>query len=249
MDFGSYNFSTLRAIQGIAFRTLEQFTATEIVKTGFKVSELLTAFKKSYPDKVVKQVISGGLLGDGSTYTAQLNDFEIARLLVETNDPAMRELVKGAKGLPVLMAYLSVITIGKELPPENLLESALPFAIASLSVEGEVAKLWNQNLQTEMTRLAPLASNGLKFQKGRKQASLGPLALAVRRRLERSPNENAATIWIALSGKPPHGLKFCDNKTGKYVEYDKRTHSGSLKNTGYPRFSNIVTEQRKKLRS
>ncbi len=245
MGFGSYSFSTLQAIQGIAFRTLEKFTAAQIVDTGLKVSRLLADYKKDYPDKLPKKA-GGGLLNFGTFI--DVDDFELALHLVNTNDPAMAKIVKGAKGLPVLTAYLSVLTNGAELPPEHLLESALPFAIASLSVEGEVAKLWNQSLQTEIARLAPLASKGLKFQ-GKKEGAVGPLTAAVRKRLKNYPSENAAEIWSALSSKPPKGLIFCDNRAGKYVEYDKRTHAGKLKNTGYERFANIVSSEVKRLKS
>lgn len=246
MGFGNYSFSTLQAIQGIAFRTLEKFTATQIVKTGLKVSDLLEDFKRTYPDKVPKKV-GGGLLNFGSP--VDVDDFELALHLVNANDPAMTKIVTDAKGLPVLTAYLSVLINGEELPPEHLLESALPFAIASLSVEGDVAKLWNQNLQTEIVRLVPLASTGLKFKSGRKKEALGPLTKAVRNRLKAHPTENAAAVWIALSSRPPKGLIFCDNRSGKYVEYDKRTHSGNLKNTGYERFANIVSSEVKRRKS
>lgn len=246
MGFGNYNFSTLQAIQEIAFRTLEKFTTAQIVETGIKVSRLVQIYKKKSPDKIPKKA-GGGLINFGKL--VDVNDFELALHLVNANDPEMAKIVTGAKGLPVLTAYLSVLTNGAELPPEHLLESALPFAIASLSAEGDVAKLWNQGLQVEIARLVPLASTGLKFKNGRKPEALGPLTKAVRNRLKAHPTENAAAVWIALSSRPPKGLIFCDNRSGKYVEYDKRTHSGNLKNTGYERFANIVSSEVKRRKS
>ena len=245
MGFGNYSFSTLQAIQGIAFRTLEKFTATQIVKTGLKVSRLLEDFKRTYPNKVPKKA-GGGLLNFGSF--VDVDDFELALHLVNTNNPAMAQIVKGAKGLPILSAYLSVLTNGAEPPPEHLLESALPFAIASLSLEGEIASVWSQNLQVEIARLAPLASKGLKFKGGKPKGSFGPLTKAIRKRLKADSNETPAAIWSALSSRPPTGLIFCDNRTGKYVEYDKRTHAGDLKTTGFRRFANIVTDEKKRLK-
>lgn len=246
MGLGSYSFSTLAAIQGITFRTLEKFEPTQIVKTGLKVFALLEDFKGNCPDQIPKKA-GIGLQNFGKP--VNVDDFELARHLVDSNNPAMAKIVKNAKGLPVLTAYLAVLTSGAELPPEHLLESALPFAIASLSVEGDVAKLWNQKLQSEIVRLEPLAKTGEKFTNGRKKEALGPLTKAVRNRLKNHPHENAAAVWSALAVRPPKGLTFCDNRAGKYVEYDKRTHTGNLRNTGYRRFANIVTSEVKRLES
>ena len=205
MGFGSYSFSTLQAIQGIAFRTLKKFTPAQIVDTGLKVSRLLADYKKGHPDKLPKKA-SGGLLNFGTFI--DVDDFELALHLVNTNDPAMAKIVKGAKGLPVLTAYLSVLTNGAELPPEHLLESALPFAIASLSLEGEIASVWNQSLQTEIAQLAQLASKGLKFKGGKPKGSFGPVASAVRKRLLENSDESPDEIWQALFLKPPKGMTF-----------------------------------------
>jgi hypothetical protein len=244
MGLGSYSFSTLTTIRGIAFRALEKFPKAQIADTGIKVVRLLETFKTKHPDKIPTKP-GGGLLDMGPL---PINDFELAQHLIATNDPAMAKLIKGAKGLPVLIAYLATLTNGAELPSEYLLESALPYAVASLTVESEVSKLWNKDLQTEIERLLPLANKGAKF-KGKKLGALGPLAKAVRQRLKRWPDESAKSIWNALSDSPPKGLTFCDNRAGKYVEYDKRTFKGSLKNTNYRRFANIVSEQHTKLKS
>lgn len=241
MGFGSYSFSTLTTIQGIAFRLLEPFTTEQIIDAGFKVIRLVDTFKAKHPDKIPTKP-GGGLLNFGEP--VQVNDFDLAQHLVNANYPAMAKLQKSAKGLPVLIAYLATIANAKDLPEEHLLESALPFAVASLTVEGEIAKRWNQNLQTEIERLAPLAHTGAKFKAGRKPDSLSPLAKAVRAHLKKSIDSSAKEVWFALSKKPPKGLSFRDNHAGKYVEYDKRTGAGNLKNTGYLRFATIVSEQR-----
>ena len=269
MGFGSYSFSTLKAIRTIGFRTLEKFTTTQIVETGLKVSRLLESYKKNYPEKIPKKA-GGGLLYTGTL--VNVDDFELAMHLLKANNLAMAKIVKGAKGLPVLTAYVSVLINGAELPPAHLLESALPFAIASLSVEGDVAKLWNQSLQTEIKRLAPLASTGLKFKSGKPKGAIGPVAQAIRARLKTNRSETAKEIWLALSKKPPKGLTFCDNSAGKYVEYEVRNSSakgGSSKSTlwsalnaksagsaqirlvttQYERFKNLVVEQRKNIKS
>lgn len=246
MGFGSYNLSTLQAVQGIAFHKLEKFTSKQVVETGLKVFQLLEDFKKNYPDKIPTE--SGRSVFDFDS-RINVNDFELARHLVRTNDPEMGKIAKGAKELPVLFAYLSVLTLFEELPPEHLMESALSYAIESLSLEREVVNIWNQALQNQMTQLAPLASKGLKFNKGKKEGAIGPLTAAIRKRLKDYPRENAAAVWSALSSKPPKGLVFCDNRAGKYVEYDKRTHAGNLKNAGYARFANIVSSEVKRRKS
>lgn len=244
MGLGSYSFNALTTIRGIAFRAVEHFTTAQTADTGIKVIRLLETFKAKHPDKIPTKPGSG-LLDMGPL---PLNDFELARHLIDTNDPAMAKIIKGASGVPVLLAYLAIITSGSNLPEEHLLESALPFAVASLAVESEAAKRWNKNLQTEIERLVPLANKGAKFE-GKKLGALGPLAKAVRQHLKKHLFDSPKSIWIALSGKPPKGLTFCDNRAGKYVEYDKRTFKGNLKNTAYGRFRNTVSEQRKKLKS
>ena len=145
----------------------------------------------------------------------------------------------------VRTVYLATIANVKELRAEHLFESALPFAVASLTVEGEIAKHWNRNLQTEIARIAPYAQKGLKFKGGRKTNSPGPLAKAVRAHLKKSIDSSAKQVWSALAAKPPKELSFFDNRTGKYVEYGKRAGTGNLKSTGYRRFETIVSEQRK----
>ena len=270
MGFGSHSFSTLQAIQGIAFRTLEKFTPAQIVDTGLKVSRLLADYKKDYPDKLPKKAGSG-LLNFGTFI--DVDDFELALHLVDTNDPAMAKIVKGAKGLPVLTAYLSVLTNGAELPPEHLLESALPYAIASLSVEGDFVNFWNQSLQTEIAQLTPLASKGLKFKGGKPKGSFGPVATAVRKRLLKNFNESPDEIWQALLLKPPKGMTFYGNdkdRSERRIESESRkepskkhkaehvmwrglgdkTQAGKqlvIAPTGWARFRAIVIEQREDL--
>ena len=269
MGLGNYNFSVLHAIQGLAFRTLEKFTAAQIVEAGLKVSRLIEDFKKNFPNKVPKKA-GGGLLNFGSP--VDVNDFELALHLVNGNDPAMAKIVKGAKGLPVLTAYLSVLTNSAKLPPEHLLESALPFAIASLSLESEVSKLWNQNLQTEIARLAPLASTGLKFKGGKPKGAFGPVATAVRSRLLKNSKDSPDEIWQALSMKPPKGMTFYGKGKDRRIESESRKETskkdrsepwlwGGLggKNqagkqlvitpTGWARFRAIVIEQKKNIKS
>ena len=242
MGIGSYNFSALQEIQRIAFRALEKFTPKQIVRIGLQVDLLLAGYRVNHPERVPKKTV--GLLGS----VVPVDDFALALHLANTGNSDMAKIEKAAKSLPVLLAYLSVVISSPELPPDSFLDSALPFATACLSVDGEIAKFWNQILQTEIAQLAPLASKGLKFSKGKKEGAIGPLKAAIRKRLKDYPRENATAVWSALSSKPPKGLAFCENRAGKYVEYDKRTHAGDLKDTGYRRFANIVTDEKKRLK-
>lgn len=249
MGFGSYSFSSLTAIRTIAFQVLGKFTTEQIFDTGVEVARLLQHFKDKRPEEIPNnEAGGGGLLGNGLLEMAPLpmNDFQFARHLVATNDPDMEKIVRDSKGVPVLLAYLAVLTNGKDLPPDHLIEYALPYAVDCLAVESEVSKLWNRDLQTRIERLQPLATKGAKFQ-GKKVGALGPLAKAVRSHLKDRPEDSADAIWAALVASPPKGLIFLDNAQGRYVEYDKRTFAGLLKNTSYRRFANIVTEQRKSL--
>ena len=170
MGLGSYGFSTLRAIQEIAFRSLEKFASTQIVQTGLRVSSLLADYRASSPDKIPKSA-SFGLID----LNLDADDFELALHLVRTNEPSMSKIVRDAKGMPVLIAYLSVLVNSTELPPDHILESALPFAVESLSADGYVAERWNQMLQTEIARLAQLASTGLKFKGGKPKGGDWPI--------------------------------------------------------------------------
>ncbi len=242
MGFGSYSVSMLTTIRGIAFRVLEKFTTEQILNTGIAVVRLLENFKAKHPEQIPTKP-SGGLL---DMDPLPLNDFELARHLIAMNDPAICKVIKGAKGVPVLFAYLAVLTNSKELPPEYLLESALPYAVDSLTVESKVYRLWSERLQSRIERLEPLANKGAKFV-GKKPGSLGPLARAVQQHLKACRNDSPEAVWSALSRKPPKGMTFRDNPAGKYVEFDKRTFAGNLKNSEYRNFANIVYRERKRL--
>lgn len=252
LGFGGVNFNTLETIKGIAFYSLQKFPVNDVLKTGNNVIQLLETFKQTHPDRIPKNTLhDGGLLAfdTGSIIVSvNVNDFELALHLLNTNDPSMALLVKEAKAVPVLLAYLAVITIGVHLPDASVLESALPFTVNSLKFDIADQERWNTKLRTEVERLLPLANKGAKF-KGKKLGALGPLAKAVRRHLKSRRRDNAEAVWAALVANPPKGMTFQDNRTGKYVEYDKRTYVGNLKNTGYRRFVNTVTEQKKKLKS
>ncbi|MBK9575057.1 MAG: hypothetical protein IPO43_21390 [Rhodoferax sp.] len=127
-----------------------------------------------------------------------------ARHLIAMNDPAICKVIKGAKGVPVLFAYLAVLTNSKELPPEYLLESALPYAVDSLTVESKVYRLWSERLQSRIERLEPLANKGAKFV-GKKPGSLGPLARAVQQHLKACRNDSPEAVLECVVTQAPKG--------------------------------------------
>lgn len=213
-----------------------------IVTTGFLVADAVEAFKTDKPDKVPKMV--GGLLGPS---TVPVDDFKLAEMLFPKNDLVSALMVAKKVAAPQLLSYIAIKLSGTEVISPIWAESALQYVANKAKERHQILDIWNKRLEVEIERQKPLASVGEKFVKGRKKESIGPLRLAIRKRLKSHQRENAAAIWKAFSCKPPKGLNFYDNRTGKYVEYDKRAHSGNIKNTSYGRFGNIVSEEVKRL--
>ena len=116
------------------------------METGLEVVWLLKTFKKIYPEKIPTKP-GEGLLAMGPVL---VNDFELALHLLSTGDAAMKNIVKGETDVPVLLAYLAVVTVGNDLPDEYLLESALPFVVQLLTLESEAEKRWHLELKTEI---------------------------------------------------------------------------------------------------
>ena len=246
LGFGSYSFSALFVIRNIAFQLLKELTVDQIVDTGNSVSRLLETFRLQHPEQVPTCKSGGGLLNVPIS-TVPVADFELARHLIDTNHPDMASVVNGANGVPVMLAYVATMTSGSESPAEHFLESALPFVVQSLSVDAEVSKRWSESLRAENQRLASLADTGAKFTTGRKPQAVGPLARAVRKHLKDCRDDNPEAVWVALAAHPPKGMTFQNNRQGRYVEFDKRTFKGNLKNSDYRNFANTVYRERKRL--
>ena len=88
----------------------------------------------------------------------------------------------------------------------------------------------------------PAARLGRKFTRGRVKNSVSKLRKSIQREIKTNPNLRPAEIWKALAEKPPKGLTFQDNRMGKYIEEDVK--QDGVKNTGYKRFCNIVSEEK-----
>lgn len=97
----------------------------------------------------------------------------------------------------------------------------------------------NRVLNEANKGLLPFAEKGAKFKPGKPKGSLSPLAAAVKKYLSKLRDASADDVWKALTKKPPKGHTFCDNKQGRYIEYDEPG-----KNTSYRTFQNIVSKQR-----
>jgi hypothetical protein len=91
------------------------------------------------------------------------------------------------------------------------------------------------------------AELGKKMSQGRKQGTVSPIAKVIAKKLEVHPDSSADEIWNALKKKPPAGMTFMDGRQGKYIEYFDKKGKRTRPDTGYKRFCNIVSAQRKLL--
>jgi hypothetical protein len=100
----------------------------------------------------------------------------------------------------------------------------------------------------------PLARHGKKFP-GRKKGSVSPLRKAVRRVLLRTQDANPREVWTEIKKKAPRGMELHERSRSNWPvtthshadtkDWYVTTHGWP--NTGFPRFANIVAEERKKL--
>lgn len=81
----------------------------------------------------------------------------------------------------------------------------------------------------------PFRDNAAKRRQG------GPIRRAIARELKKNRGLKNRELWDILAAKPPNGWEACDNPRGKYFAGPKG------KNMGYPRFSAVCLEERKKL--
>ena len=87
------------------------------------------------------------------------------------------------------------------------------------------------------------AEVGEKFLKGRKVNSGGPIRAAIARLLKKDPALKNQELWHAVKARPPKGWTACDNRQGEYFEGPR-----AADNMGKPRFLNVCSEERKKLK-
>ena len=87
------------------------------------------------------------------------------------------------------------------------------------------------------------ARTGVKFKRGRKTNTPGPIRKAITRLLLKNPSMSNADLWAAVEAKPPRGWTVFNNRAGRYIEGPK---TGS--EMKYARFCNVSAEERKKLK-
>jgi hypothetical protein len=89
----------------------------------------------------------------------------------------------------------------------------------------------------------PNSALGLKFRQGRRVNATSRLRRAIAAHLKKNPRASARAVWDALKGRPPRGVEFHE-PSGSLDGYI-RTPGAS--DTGYRRFCNLCSEERRKL--
>lgn len=181
MELSIDGFNNLKTIEGILIQALEKFAPQEITETGIKVADLLETIRKNGPDKIPLRAT--GPLSSG--VAVPMNDFDLAHYLVLVDDPAMQDVIKAAKTVPVLMAYAATLATKPELLDSDLLKSMLKYAVTSLQNKEEAARLTNQALLPILDQLKPLATIGqhLKETNTIKGAAFAKLTMQQKQRI------------------------------------------------------------------
>lgn len=88
------------------------------------------------------------------------------------------------------------------------------------------------------------AKAGVKFLRGRKPNTHGPIRKSIARLLMKSSSMKNPELWAAIAAKPPRGWQAFENLHGKYFEGPQPD-----KNMSYSRFCNVAGEERKRLKA
>lgn len=102
------------------------------------------------------------------------------------------------------------------------------------------AKLQGLHMACRAAGMLDAARIGVKFKRGRKPKTGGPIRKAIARLLAKSPDMKNAELWKAIDSKPPRGWTVCDNRSGKYIEGPKASDG-----MNYARFCNVAAEERR----
>jgi hypothetical protein len=89
------------------------------------------------------------------------------------------------------------------------------------------------------------AELGEKMSRGRKPGTVSPIVKLIAKQLERNPDASAAEIWDAIQKKQPAGMTLVNGRNERYIEYFDKKGKRTRRDTGYKRFCNLVTDQRK----
>lgn len=249
--FGVANFQTLHTLKACAYASLSNIRGEVIAETGYRVLTTVEKAKLKNPELFQVKLKRSGLLGDGSEYWDFIGDFEIAQQLFPDDDLANALLVQQGKSAPRLLAYVAVVCASDLPASQAWIDAALRYVITDLQARTENVNQWAKDIRLKYDALKPLAATGEKFVAGRQPKALGPLAKAITKYLKANKSRNVPTleVWEALKSKPPNGLTFLENpRRGKFIEYDKRTYKGELRDTGYMAFGNAVSKVRKAMK-
>jgi hypothetical protein len=138
----------------------------------------------------------------------------------------------------------------RELLKQAQKDEVVAASPAALEFVGLLLKLTHNYPYTRLERVfepidgqLPKGQLGEKFMRGRKPESGSLLRRPIRAALRTGEAKTAAQVWAVLKANPPKGVSFHDARWGeaKYVETEGRHR------TGYRRFANIVSEEKRKL--
>lgn len=124
-----------------------------------------------------------------------------------------------------------VLSLHRLLILGNLTEDELRMTLAKYAEAAEAAAM-----------LRPLAEHGKKFS-GRKPNSGGPIRKAVARLLKAQPALKNPELWAQIKKSPPRGFSVVDNTRRKFIDGPHQADGME-----YPRFCNVCSEERKKLK-
>jgi hypothetical protein len=92
-----------------------------------------------------------------------------------------------------------------------------------------------------------LAELGEKMSRGRKSGTVNPIVKLIANQLKRNPDASAAKIWDVIQKMDPPGMTLVNGRNERYIEYFDKKGKRTRPDTGYKRFCNLVSDQRKRL--
>jgi len=230
------SLDVVEAIRTIAFHELVDHSSDRIAQIGVAVDHFLQDFRRDHPDKVPTTKPGVGLLGEFGPHP--VSDFELASHLVGTRHKAMVALERMAGGMPILMAYLMVVSV-RSTPLRGIgLNHALRYAVSESRIANTVRV---RGLCEEIKKLDADAAHGKLFKVNRKVGRLGPVATKIKAHMAKHPASKAIDVWNALKKSPPKGHDFRESSgLGRYIEKGPETVME------WRRFSNLVSQHRPK---
>ena len=154
--------------------------------------------------------------------------------------PRLPEATVKAATKPGMQRILAALILS-EAAAANV-ESATRAYLELSHIQAENEQRVSKTMLEGQKVIHDFALTGIKFRKGRKVNSGGPIRKAIARELNKNSALKPRQIWGILTSKPPKGWEFFDNSAGKYIEGPKGGDG-----MGYTRFSEVCKEERDKL--